>query len=819
MIKHGNCAGCVVPPSVLEDAYKFLPALERIPSLEFVIFGGGTLDKRAGDTIATKSRLVDVVGSTEVGALPEVLPAKDEDWKIHRFHPQSGCRFRHHLDDLYEMVITRDDPLAPWNGLPSTFSEKGEYPMRDLYSHPPGTEDGWVYRGRIDDVIVLSNGEKINPVDMERHVSSCPEVKSAIVVGFGKFQPAILIELLDGSDLWQKPHLERLDTVWRYVEEANKCAPSHGRLMKEYVLFTTREKPFSRLPKGTVQRQMSTKQYEEEIDKLYESMESEDATELDMSVEWEDRKSMDESIYSLIVKTAPRKEIGREDLLFDYGFDSMHVVKFTRSLRNALRAIKSDAQQPELQRLVYANPTSSQLSDALWAMLHNTGGSENADSQNQQIHSAEISLGKLISALPRSESEAPFTVPRKARVVLTGSTGSLGSYILNTLLQNNAVESIICLNRASDALEKQKSSFSSRGLSTPLQEVKFLQANFSQPDFGLQTQDHDHLLHNATHIIHNAWQVDFNLPFTYYEASHLQGVLEIIKMSTKSRHKAKILFTSSISTISQWDTSTQGPVPETLIRDFSTAAPMGYALSKRVSELLLSEATQTSAIPVTICRIGQIAGPVRLAHGQWNASEWLPSLLSSSQELGKLPQTLGGMERTDWVPIDIVSEILVELLLKPQDRKSEKAAVHHIVNPHATTWSALRPAIQEILSPKCTSIPLTSWLSALQNHTSSTSNGIKLLPFYSELASTDPAKQTVLETRLTASHSPSLAALEPVSEAWMRLWIAQLGLGGGMRWTRWERSANKPGSRETRRNIRTRIRIRRRGKSRGGTVR
>ncbi|KAL8828592.1 MAG: hypothetical protein Q9191_002493 [Dirinaria sp. TL-2023a] len=654
MIKHGNASGCVVPPSVLEDAYKFVPALERISSLDFVLFGGGTLDNKAGDAIATKSRLVDVVGSTEVGALPEVLPAKDEDWKIHRFHPRIGCRFRHHLDDLYEMVITRDDPQAPWNGLPSTFSEEGEYPMRDLYSRPLGVEDGWIYRGRVDDVIVLSNGEKINPIDMERQVSTCPDVKSAIVVGSGKFQPAILIELLDDSELWQESHLERLDSVWRYIEEANTRAPSHGRLMKEYVLFATREKPFSRLPKGTIQRQMSTKQYEEEINKLYESMESEDSTDFDISVQWEDRKSMEQAIYCLIEKTAPQKSIGREDLLFNNGFDSMHVVKLSRSLRSALSTAKSDVQQPELQRLIYANPTPSRLADALWSMLHHTNDSKDTGAQNQQVHDAEVSLSNLIHALPRLDSETPVTTPDKTCIVLTGSTGSLGSYILHTLLKTKSVNSVICLNRSPDAVEKQRASFSSRGLSTPLHHVKFLQADFSQPNLGLRTQDHDHLLQNATHIIHNAWQVDFNLPFTYYSQSHLQGVLELIKLSAKSRYSAKILFASSISTVSRWDTSLKGPVPETPIRDFSTAATMGYALSKLVSEILLSEASSMCHIRATVCRIGQIAGPVHLKDGgKWNASEWVPSLLSTSQELGTLPETLGSMERIDWVPIDI----------------------------------------------------------------------------------------------------------------------------------------------------------------------
>lgn len=89
---------------------------------------------------------MDVMGSTEIGNLPEIMTDKREDWKYHRFHPRIGCRFRHHTDDLFEMVITQDDPLGPYNRLPHTFSELGEYATHDLYSRPAGKDDSWAYR-------------------------------------------------------------------------------------------------------------------------------------------------------------------------------------------------------------------------------------------------------------------------------------------------------------------------------------------------------------------------------------------------------------------------------------------------------------------------------------------------------------------------------------------------------------------------------------------------------------------------------------------------------------------------------------------------
>lgn len=67
-------------------------------------------------------------------------------------------------------------------------------------------------------------------------------------------------------------------------------------------------------------------------------------------------------------------------------------------------------------------------------------------------------IDALVTSIPQSKTS---NNDNKGQVVLlTGPTGSIGSYILSALLEQPDVTHIYCLNRAydSDALQKQRNS-------------------------------------------------------------------------------------------------------------------------------------------------------------------------------------------------------------------------------------------------------------------------------------------------------------------------------------------------------------------------
>ena len=127
---------------------------------------------------------------------------------------------------------------------------------------------------------------------------------------------------------------------------------------------------------------------------------------------------------------------------------------------------------------------------------------------------------------------------RKVHIVLTGSTGNLGAYLLDTLfrLPESTYPKIICLNRSNDARERQERAQLSRGLSsvcTRSERVEFLKCDFSSHDLDLSTKQQDEIFPSekndfTTFLLHNAWPVDFNRHFSSFEPN-IHGVHNLIK--------------------------------------------------------------------------------------------------------------------------------------------------------------------------------------------------------------------------------------------------------------------------------------------------
>src|SRR4051812_25318601 len=97
-------------------------------------------------------------------------------------------------EDAYEMVVVRKEEKPGMQGFFYTFPDAKEYDTKDLYKPHPTLKHHWIYHGRSDNIIVFSNGEKFNPVSIESTMMGHPKIKGALVVGFQRFQPALILE-------------------------------------------------------------------------------------------------------------------------------------------------------------------------------------------------------------------------------------------------------------------------------------------------------------------------------------------------------------------------------------------------------------------------------------------------------------------------------------------------------------------------------------------------------------------------------------------------------------------------------------------------
>lgn len=100
-------------------------------------------------------------------------------------------------------------------------------------------------------------------------------------------------------------------------------------------------------------------------------------------------------------------------------------------------------------------------------------------------------------------------------IIISGSTGSMGSHLLHHLIVAEGVTKIYCLNRAEDGQQKQKESNSQRGLRDQWNpdKVKFIHVDMSKPKFDLDAETYEMLSGDATHFIRKYIRASFILPF------------------------------------------------------------------------------------------------------------------------------------------------------------------------------------------------------------------------------------------------------------------------------------------------------------------
>jgi thioester reductase-like protein len=275
-------------------------------------------------------------------------------------------------------------------------------------------------------------------------------------------------------------------------------------------------------------------------------------------------------------------------------------------------------------------------------------------------------VSKYIGDLPIRSFNSSAQLPPLSTVILTGSTGSLGTYILSGLLNDPKVAKVYCFNRAADAGTRQRQGFAEKGLDASSlkdpSKVEFLYVSFGDKHFSLGDTMYSKLLDTVDLIIHNAWKVNFNHPISSFEDPHIKGVREFVNFSLESRYNAHLAFVSSVSTISAWTPSSdESAVPESPMDTVEAVLKQGYGESKHVGERICLEASRRSGVPTSVLRVGQIAGPdSRL--GLWNPHEWLPSVVKTSKSMGKVPDTLGSF-LVDWIAV-------VSLTLSLMDRQA-----------------------------------------------------------------------------------------------------------------------------------------------------
>ncbi|KAL9084510.1 MAG: hypothetical protein Q9159_005206 [Coniocarpon cinnabarinum] len=774
--------GTYAPPSIIEQISALPGGMELLVQQEVMIYAGGPLSRACGDRLVKHGvKVATIFGSTETGPNKTLIPLP-EDWAYLEFHPHWGNDMQLIMDGAYELVFHNDEPEASRRGIYWTHPHLQEYRTKDMFMRHPTKPGLWTFYARNDDIIIFSNGEKWNPLNSEGIILNSPRVSGVLIFGDNRQQPAALIEPKDEVENAEA----FLEELWPTIETANAQSQRQGLLLRSKIGLVE-PAGLVRAAKGTVVRRLSLEKYSNLVETLYgEGMNGDCYAGPTLGDFGSLRENLQVFIRDCARMLSPLSHdtFNDEDDFYVNGLDSVQTVEFTRMLKAGLKPKYGDLRWLTGQT-IFDFPCVANLADALETFITQEQPSGD-DASHAAVAAVESMIARYISAMELADGAIPRQHPQPGQIAiaLTGSTGSLGMRIVQSLISSPQIRHVFCLDRTDNARSRIQAAMPA--LAIPDYKVTFLQTAFGEPQLGFSADLYQILTQQVDAIIHNAWKVDFNHSLSSFEPVHIRGVANFIRFSQISPRRPRIMFVSSIASVgnyheprNQWE-----PVPEEILVNPNVAQQMGYGQSKYVAERILAAAPTKAGVPISILRSGQIAGPVGIfpeAMGPaWNRSEWLPSIIETSRNLGCIP---GDMSEVDWVPVDVLGKVIVDDLLI-RDILSEScpaSTVYNLSNPRLAPWYALMDTVQARLGgPR--NVPIVPWHDWFNRVKQFDVNNelaltrypvLKMLRFFEVVERHDGKSR--LATKKTVAASPTMQALQPIHPDWMALWLDQWG--------------------------------------------
>ncbi|KAJ3740213.1 putative aminoadipate reductase [Lentinula detonsa] len=799
-LRRTKCSTCIAIPTMLQIWSQSPSSLDVLRSLKVVLTGGGPLSHATGDYLVSCGvHLRAIYGLTEAGS-PSTWSMEDgfEDWSWHKFPEGPHIRWVPQGDGTFEIqFLTTDTYLVSVENIPGVAG----YATSDLWVPHPSKPGLWSIVGRLDDVIIHSSGEKTVPGPFEDVVNKSPLIIGAIMFGRQRDQPGVLLEpspenQIDVNDPAQVSSFR--NKIWPVIEEANKQMPAFSKVYKEMILVASPNKPLPRAGKGTVMRKAAYNEYENEISQIYDTVANNSSVEPPSSWQASDLKQW----LASQVENLCEKSLNEKDDIFDHGFDSLCATVLRLRVITVLRGSGDPslhaASRVVSENVVYNHPTIASLTQYLVGLSAQDPGSHQERSHEEAIQDMIALYSKgldhpITSNLRLNGGLNNINASTPAVVLLTGSTGNLGAQLLAYLVSSDSVASVYTINRPSDRVsihQRHQERFQDKALDGKLLSSKklvHLEADTSQPKLGLPDDVYEKLRESLTHIIHNAWRLDFNLSLSSFEP-HIRGMRNLIDLARSSRNAStlRFVFTSSIGSAQSWDSSSLGPYPEEVIVDPKFAVGGGYGESKYISERILAK----SGLHASSFRIGQIAGG--RPNGAWAMSDWLPMMIKSSLAMGNI----------SWAPLDAIAEGVLDVTFAKEDTPMAINLVH----PHPVSWTSIMQVIREyLISAKqlpleaLPLVPFRDWMQVLSDKAAvieTAANNVaagkekitlkelpaaKIIDFMRAMAKSSELERTwedsealgvsTFSTENIQRLSERMATLEPIGRSEAKLWV------------------------------------------------
>lgn len=168
---------------------------------------------------------------------------------------------------------------------------------------------------------------------------------------------------------------------------------------------------------------------------------------------------------------------------------SLQATWIYHQIQGALRQTQEDAVSAKLpSTCVYRAPTIHQLTETISGLFAGSGG-HHATEEELQTRRLQALLDRYTTNFPARPAALRKRAEGQDVVFVTGTTGGLGSHLLQHLLEDATVGRVYAFNRPSATLERQQQTFRTHGLdvswlSSP--KLVLLRGNLGQPFLGLE---------------------------------------------------------------------------------------------------------------------------------------------------------------------------------------------------------------------------------------------------------------------------------------------------------------------------------------------
>jgi carbohydrate kinase (thermoresistant glucokinase family) len=721
--------------------------IELLKQLKVVMYGGSACPDTLGDLLVDNGvNLVGHYGATEVGQLmTSFRPKGDKAWNYVRENSKLKpyLRWVPQGPNLYECTVTHGWPSKVASNRPD-----GSYATKDLFEPHQSIPAAWKYIARLDDTIVLVNGEKFNPVMMEGTVRSHKAVTETIVFGTGRAYLGMLV--VPSAIVTGLSEQMIIDQIYPAIEESNHTVEAYARISRGMIKILPHECQVPRTDKGSIIRQAFYKQFATEINDAYDRAAVSSVHLATMSL-----SEIEDFTRAVLSKSIPEaKNIARDLDFFSLGLDSLQsIIMRTEILKSV------DIGRNKLgQNVVFENPSIAALSTYLYSLQTGEAITKSP---------IEDDMVKLI------EKYGKFT-PRISyhSVVITGATGSLGAHIAAQLAVRPDIGHVYCLVRTSadeDATRRVKKSLLQRKVfhTLPLAartKIRGVSSDLSQPRLGLSDETYSIITERLRSVIHCAWSVNFNIGLSSFEKDCIAGVRHLLDLchAVSGPQPASFDFCSSVSTVARCPLT---HTPEQL-SEVNWAQNMGYAQSKSVAENLCVHAAKATGIPARVLRVGQVVADT--VHGVWNATEGIPLIMQTALTVGALPKL---QETPSWTPVDVIAKAVSEIALS-----NAGPVVVNVTNAKTFDWTNdLLPALRAA-GLKFDEVEPKEWVRRLQssNPDPIANPPVKLVDFFASKYDHDTfAPGRTYATETARMLSPSLENAPVLDQGFVAKFVKQ----------------------------------------------